>query len=174
MQKVEEELNKKKLLLATLEEDQKNAEVEKCKLLIETHEKNVQQSTATKEADIKKKLDTTQQELLKANANIKSVTQSIKNAKATMEKVKWQQDQKIVEQQKVENDLDLVLEDMQQISDAVTPVATLAVFVGGVLGRDPSRAYIKLQAASQPMIDLVSRNSSKPSTPHSRPLPDFL
>jgi len=55
---------------------------------------------------------------LKANANIKSVTQSIKNAKATMEKVKWQQDQKIVEQQKVENDLDLVLEDMQQISDA--------------------------------------------------------
>jgi len=118
MQKVEEELNKKKLLLATLEEDQKNAEVEKCKLLIETHEKNVQQSTATKEADIKKKLDTTQQELLKANANIKSVTQSIKNAKAAMEKVKWQQDQKIVEQQKVENDLDLVLEDMQQISDA--------------------------------------------------------
>ena len=55
---------------------------------------------------------------MKANANIKSVTQSIKNAKATMEKVKWQQDQKIVEQQKVENDLDLVLEDMQQISDA--------------------------------------------------------
>ncbi len=118
MQKIQQELKKKHALLETLEEDQKNAEVVKCKLLAETHELNVQQSTATKEADIKKKLDTTQEEFLRADASIKSLGQSIKNAKAAMEKTKWRQDQGTKEQQEVENELAIVLDDMKQTSDA--------------------------------------------------------
>jgi len=116
-QQVEEELIKNQTLLAELEKNQKNTEIEKCELLIKARDQSEQQSSATEKDDIKKKLDTTQNELLLANDNIKSVMQSINNAKAAIEKTKWKQDQGATEQQEVENDLAIVLDDMKQTAD---------------------------------------------------------
>jgi len=101
-----------------LEEKQKNIEIEKCELLIEARDQSEQQSSATEKDDIQKKLDTTQNELLQANDNIKSVMQSINNAKAAIEKAKWKQDQGATEQQEVEHDLAIVLDDMKQTAEA--------------------------------------------------------
>ena len=72
----------------------------------------------TEEVNINTKLDTTLEELLQVNTSIINVKQSIKSAKAEMEKTKWRQNKGITEQQEVENELTIVLEDMKQSSDA--------------------------------------------------------
>ena len=116
MQKILQDLEKNQAMLATLEEDQTKSEVEKCRLLAETHELNDPQSTVTEEVDIKTKLDTTLDELLQVNTSIINVKQSIKSAKAAMEKTKWKQHKGTMEQQEVENELTIVLDDTKQSS----------------------------------------------------------
>ncbi len=118
LKNVEEELKKNQSLLNVLEEGQKNAQVEKSKLLFEMHDINTGQSDSSDDTDIKKVLDTTQEELFQANKNIKNVQESINNAKAEIEKTKWIQDQRENEQKEVESDLDLVLQDIKQTSEA--------------------------------------------------------
>jgi len=117
MQKILQDLEKNQAMLATLEEDQTKSEVEKSRLLAETHELNDPQLTVTEEVDIKTKLDTTLEELLQVNTSIKNVKQDINNAKAAMEKTKWRQDKGTTEQQDVENELTIVLDDTKQSSD---------------------------------------------------------
>ncbi len=117
MKKIQQELQNNQAALATLEEDQKNAEVEKSRLLAEINKQDVQQVEATTEVDNKTNLDTTQEGLLRVNNSIKNVKQSIGNAKAAMEKTKWRQNKRITEQHKVENDLSMVLRNMKQSSD---------------------------------------------------------
>jgi len=118
LQKSQQELIKNQAMLATLEEDHKNAEVEKSKLLAEIHKLNVQQSSTTEEVDIETKLESTQDGLLRVNTSIKNVKQSIDNAKAAMEKTKWKQDKEAAEQQEMDNDLTIALQDEKQSSAA--------------------------------------------------------
>jgi len=118
LQKSQQELIKNQEMLATLEEDHKNAEVEKSRLLAEIQKLNVQQSNATEEVDIETKLESTQDGLMRVNTSIKNVKQSIDNAKAAMEKTRWKQNKETDEQQKVENDLAIALQDEKQSSDA--------------------------------------------------------
>ena len=118
LQKSQQELIKNQAMLATLEEDHKNAEVEKSKLLAEIHKLNVQQSSTTEEVDIETKLESTQDGLLRVNTSIKNVKQSIDNAKAAMEKTKWKQDKEAAEQHEMDNDLTIALQNEKQSSAA--------------------------------------------------------
>jgi DNA-binding response OmpR family regulator len=118
LEKSQEELIKSQEMLATFEEDHKNAEVEKSKLLAEIHKLKVQQSNATEEVDIETKLESTQDGLMRVNTSIKKVKQSIDNAKAAVEKTRWKQNKEAAEQQEVENDLAIALQDKKQSSDA--------------------------------------------------------
>lgn len=118
LQKSQQELIKNQEMLAALEEDHKNAEVEKNKLLAEIHKLNDQQSNATEEVDIETKLESTQDGLMRVNTSIKNVKQSIDNAKAAAEKTRWKQNKEAAKQQEVENDLAIALQDKKQSSDA--------------------------------------------------------
>ena len=118
LKKSQQKLIKNQEMLATLEEDHKNAEVEKSKLLAEIHKLKVQQSNTNEEVDIETKLESTQDGLMRVNTSIKKVKQSIDNAKASMEKTRWKQNKEATEQQEVENDLSIVSEDMKPSSDA--------------------------------------------------------
>ncbi len=118
LQKSQQELIKNQKFLASLEEDHKNAEVEKSKLLAEIHKLNVQQSNVTEEANVETKLESTQDGLIRVNTSIKNVKQSIDNAKAEMDKTRWKQDKEAAEQQEVENNLNIALQNEKLSSDA--------------------------------------------------------
>jgi len=118
LQKSQQELIKNQEMLATLEEDHKDAEVEKSKLLAEIHKLNVQQSKSTEEVDVETKLESTQDGLMRVNTSINNVKQSIDNAKAAMEKTRWKQNKEVAEQQEVNNNLTIALQDEDQSSDA--------------------------------------------------------
>jgi DNA-binding response OmpR family regulator len=118
MQKIQQELKNSQAALATLEETQKNADVEKKILLAEIRKLNAQQSNTSEEADIKNKLDTTQEMLLHSSADIKNVKQSIEDANFAMEKTRWKQDKGASAQMEVENELSIVMEDKNQPSTA--------------------------------------------------------
>ncbi len=118
LQKSQQELIKSQEMLATFEENHKNAEVEKSKLLAEIHKLKVQQSNATEEVDIETKLESTQDGLMRVNTSIKKVKQSIDNAKSAVEKTRWKQNKEATKQQEVENDLAIALQEKKQSSDA--------------------------------------------------------
>ena len=118
MQKIQQELKNSQVALAVLEGVQKNADVEKNKLLAMIRDLNTQQSTASEETDIKDKLDTTQDILLHGSAEIEDVKQSIEDANFAIEKTRWKQDKGTSAQQEVENELSIVMEDKNQPSEA--------------------------------------------------------
>ncbi len=107
----QQELIKNQEMLATLEEDHKNAEVEKSKLLAEIHKLNDQQSNATEEVDIETKLESTQDGLLRVNKSIKNVKQSIDNAKAAVEKTRWKQDKEAAARDEMRQRLEMFIID---------------------------------------------------------------
>ena len=118
LQKSQQELIKNQEMLASLEEDHKNAEVEMDKLLAEINKLSVQQSKSTEDVNVETKLESTQDGLLRASTSIKSVQQSIDNAKASVEKTRWKQDKEAAEQQEMENNLNIALQDKKHSSDA--------------------------------------------------------
>ena len=118
LQKSQQELIKNQEILASLEEDHKNAEVEMDKLLAEINKLSVQQSKSTEDVDVETKLESTQDGLLRASTSIKNVQQSIDNAKASVEKTRWKQDKEAAEQQEMENNLNIALQNEKQSSDA--------------------------------------------------------
>jgi len=118
MQKIQQELKNSQVALAVLEGVQKNADVEKNKLLAMIRDLNAQQPTTSEEADIKDKLDTTQDILLHGSAEIEDVKQSIEDANFAIEKTRWKQDKGTSAQQEVENELSIVMEDKNQPSEA--------------------------------------------------------
>ncbi len=118
MQKIQHDLKNSQAALAILEGVQKNADVEKNKLLAMIRDLNTQQSTASEETDIKDKLDTTQDILLHGSAEIEDVKQSIEDANFAIEKTRWKQDKGTSAQLEVENELSIVMEDKNQPSEA--------------------------------------------------------
>jgi DNA-binding response OmpR family regulator len=118
MQKIQQDLKNSQAALAILEGVQKNADVEKNKLLAMIRDLNAQQSTISEEADIKDKLDTTQDILLHGSAEIDDVKQSIEDANFEIEKTRWKQDKGASAQLEVENELSIVMEDKNQPSEA--------------------------------------------------------
>lgn len=116
MQKIQKELDDNREKLTSLEETEKNAVVEKSKLLIEMHELDVQEPVARDEKKIKKDMNTTQSELLKVNEKIKGIRQNIKVAEAAMEKAMWKEEKENTEKKNVEKDLDVVLGNLRKTS----------------------------------------------------------
>jgi len=125
LQKSQQELIKNQKILATLEEDHKNAEVEKSKLLTEIHKLNDQQSNATEEVDIETKLESTQDGLLRVNKSIKNVKQSIDNAKAAVEKTRWKQDKEAAARDEMRQRLEMFIRDDTQEIDSENNNETL-------------------------------------------------
>jgi DNA-binding response OmpR family regulator len=123
-QKIQQELKNSQAALAVLEQVQKNTDVEKNKLLTMIRDLNAQQSTTSEEAetseeaDIKTKLDTTQDILLHGSAEIEDVKQSIADANFAIEKTIWKEDKGATAQLEVENELNIVMEDKNQPSEA--------------------------------------------------------
>lgn len=118
MQMIQQELKNSQAALTILEGVQKNADVEKNKLLTMIRDLNTQQPTTGEEADIKDKLDTTQDILLHGSVEIEDVKQSIEDANSAIEKTRWKQDKGTSAQQEVENELSIVMEDKNQPSAA--------------------------------------------------------
>jgi len=118
MQMIQQDLKNSQAALAILEQVQKNADVEKNKLLAEIRKLNTQQSTTSEEANIKDKLDTTQDILLNGSANIEDVKQDIEDANFAIEKTRWKQEKRTSAQQEVEKELSIVMEGKEQISEA--------------------------------------------------------
>jgi DNA-binding response OmpR family regulator len=117
-QTIQQKLKNSQAALAILEQNQKNADVEKNKLLDMIRDLNAQQSTTSEEADIKTKLDTTQDILLNGSAEIEDVKQSIEDANFAIEKTIWKQDKGAIAQLEVENELNIIMEDRNQSSAA--------------------------------------------------------
>lgn len=112
-----DELNNNKAKLAALEEAEKEAEVEKSKLLIEMHGLDGKEPAPQDQNKIKKDLNTTQSELLKVNQKIKGIKQNIEVAEAAMEKVMWKEEKESSVRQDVERNLDVVLGNLRKASD---------------------------------------------------------
>ena len=117
-QTIQQKLKNSQAALAVLEQVQKNTDVEKNKLLTMIRDLNAQQSTTSEEADIKTKLDTTQDILLNGSAEIEDVKQSIEDANFAIEKTIWKQDKGAIAQLEVENELNIIMEDRNQSSAA--------------------------------------------------------
>ena len=118
MQMIQQNLKNSQAALAILEQVQKNADVEKNKLLAEIRKLNTQQPTTSEEANIKDKLDTTQDILLNGSANIEDVKQDIEDANFAIEKTRWKQEKGTSAQQEVEKELSIVMEGKEQTSEA--------------------------------------------------------
>jgi len=118
MQMIQQNLKNSQAALAILEQVQKNADVEKNKLLAEIRKLNTQQPTTSEEANIKDKLDTTQDILLNGSANIEDVKQDIEDANFAIEKTRWKQEKGTSAQQEVEKELSIVMEGKGQTSEA--------------------------------------------------------
>ena len=114
---IQEELNNNNAKLASLEETEKNAAVEKSKLLIEMHELDSEDTTIKDKEKIKKDMNTTQSELLQVNEKIKNIKQNIKVAEAAIEKVRWKEEKESTEKKNVERDLDVVLGNLRKTSN---------------------------------------------------------
>ena len=118
MQMIQQNLKNSQAALAILEQVQKNADVEKNKLLTMIRDLNAQQSATSEEADIKTKLDTTQDILLHGSAEIEDVKQSIEDANFAIEKTIWKEDKGATARLEIENELNIVMEDKNQPSAA--------------------------------------------------------
>ena len=117
MKNIQQELNNNRSKLAALEEVEKNAVVEKSKLLIEMHGLDDKDSAAKDENKIKKDMNTTQSELLKVNEKIKGIKQNIVVAEAAMEKARWKEEKEDTEKLEIEKDLDVVLDNLRKTSN---------------------------------------------------------
>ena len=117
MKDAEAKLAKYQAKLQSLEEEEKNAEVEKGKLIIQQLGLDVDVSEQVDKTTLVKEMSTTMNELIKANESIKSVRENLEDTKAELEKNRWKQDQGVANELEVGRELDIVLGKLKKSSD---------------------------------------------------------